>query len=49
MDVFDDIPDDLVERFDVVHVRAFAVIIKNNDPVPFLRNMMRLLSELFLK
>lgn len=47
LDVFDDIPDDLVEKFDVVHVRTFAVIIKNNNPTPFLRNMIKLLSESF--
>ena len=45
IDVFDDIPDELAEKFDVIHVRTFAVIIKNNDPVPFLKNIMRLLSE----
>lgn len=45
LDVFDDIPDELVEKFDVVHVRVFVAVIKNNDPVPFLKNMMRLLSK----
>lgn len=45
LDIFDDIPDELVEKFDVVHVRVFAAIIKNNDPNPFLKNIMRLLSK----
>lgn len=47
LDDFDEIPDDLVEKFDVVHVRTFAVIIKNNNPIPLLKNMMRLLVSPF--
>jgi len=47
LDVFDEIPKELVAKFDVVHVRTFAAIIKNNNPVPFLEHMMRMLSEFF--
>ena len=44
-DVFAGIPEHLVGRYDVVHIRTFAVIVRNNDPVPLLRNLIKMLSE----
>lgn len=41
---FDLVPDDLVEEFDVLHVRTFALVIKGEDPTPLLKNVIRLLS-----
>ena len=48
MDVFGDIPEDLVEKFDVVHVRAFGVVITRSDPMPLLKNLVSMLSGFFL-
>ena len=47
MDVFGDIPEDLVEKFDVVHVRAFGVVITHSDPVPLLKNLVSMPSGFF--
>ena len=44
MDAFEDIPSDFIEKFDVVHIRTFALIIIR-DPVPLLKNLVRMLSE----
>lgn len=44
MDVFGDVPDDMLESFDVVHVRAFAVVITHSDPMPLLKNLVSMLS-----
>ena len=32
-------------KYDVVHIAIFALIVKNNDPGPLLRNLVRMLSE----
>ena len=44
MDVFGKIPNDMIGNFDVVHIRAFAVIITNSDPMPLLKNLVSMLS-----
>ena len=48
LDVLGRIPDELVEKFDVVHTRAFATIVKNSDPMPLLKNLVRMLSRVSL-
>jgi len=45
LDIFDDIPEDLINKFDIVHIRAFALIIKFGNPGPLLKNLLKLLSE----
>ena len=45
-DAFAEVPDELVGRFDVVHVGVFMLMVKGNDPGPLLRNLMSMLSEL---
>ena len=45
LDVLGRIPDELVERFDVVHIRTFATIVKDSDPMPLLKNLVRMLSR----
>ena len=47
LDVFGRIPEPLVGRYDVVHIRTFALAVRNNDPGPLLRNLMKMLSEEF--
>ena len=44
LDAFQDIPEELVERYDVIHIQLFVLIVKENDPVPLLQNLLRLLS-----
>ena len=44
MDAFGKIPDDMIGYFDVVHIRAFAVIITHSDPMPLLKNLVSMLS-----
>lgn len=43
-DVFREVPDDLVEKYDVVHIRHFVCVVKGNDPTPLLRNLLRMLK-----
>ena len=43
--VFEGIPEHLVGRYDVVHIRSVAVMVRNNDPGPLLRNLVKMLSE----
>ena len=45
--VFEDPPQELLQAFDVVHVRLITFIIKNNDPRPVLSNLHKILSMLF--
>lgn len=47
MDVFGDVPERWVEKFDIVHVRAFGVVITHLDPLPLLENMVKMLSGWF--
>ena len=44
-DVYEDPPKNLVEKFDIVHVRHLAVVIKQNDPTTVLHNLLRMLSK----
>ncbi len=45
MNVFGDIPDDFIEKFDVVHIRTFAVAVTHSNPIPLIKNLVRMLSE----
>lgn len=44
LDAFDDIPPELIMKFDMVHVRAFLVVVKGGDSGPLLKNLVKLLS-----
>ncbi|KAK5125604.1 hypothetical protein LTR85_011878 [Meristemomyces frigidus] len=44
LDVFDEVPDDMLERYNVIHVRHFVCVVKGNDPAPLLRNLLRMLK-----
>ncbi|PYI11226.1 hypothetical protein BO78DRAFT_403243 [Aspergillus sclerotiicarbonarius CBS 121057] len=43
-DMFENVPDEFVGYFDIVHVRLITVVVKNNDPRPILANLNRLLK-----
>jgi len=45
--VFDEPPDYLYGRFDVVHIRLFLVVIDANDPSSILRHCLKILSGSF--
>ena len=45
LDAFSPLPHELLGKYDIVHLRLFIVLIKNNDPVSLLGNLIRMLSE----
>ncbi|KAJ5094156.1 hypothetical protein N7456_010017 [Penicillium angulare] len=42
--IFENVPDEFVGFFDIVHVRLITVVVKNNDPRPILANLRKLLK-----
>ena len=42
--VFEPVPDDLVNKFDVVHVRLLGLVVENGNPRPIIQNLIRLLK-----
>ncbi len=45
LDAFGDVPEYLVDRYDIVHLRTFAIVVKNSDPTTLLKNLIKMLSE----
>ena len=45
LDALTGIPEHLVGMYDIVQLRLFQVVVKDNDPGPLLRNVLRMLSE----
>lgn len=45
LDVFQDVPVRFLESYDVIHIRYFACVVRNNDPGAILQNVLRMLSE----
>ena len=39
-----EIPEHLIGMYDIVQLRLFQVVVKDNDPGPLLRNMLKMLS-----
>ena len=44
LDALGEIPEHLVDVYDIVHLRLFQVVVKDNDSGLLLRNMLRMLS-----
>lgn len=42
--VFDDVPDDLQGKYDIVHLRLLALVVENSDPRPIIRNLVQMLK-----
>ncbi|KAK4113327.1 hypothetical protein N656DRAFT_778088 [Canariomyces notabilis] len=42
--VFDDVPDDLVGKYDYVHTRLLLLVVESKDPRPIIRNLRKLLK-----
>lgn len=45
LDMQEDIPAEFVGRYDLVHARFLLGLVKDNDPVPLLQNLLKLLSK----
>jgi len=45
VDAFAAVPEHLVGKYDVVHIRAFVVIVRDNDPMRLLSNLIKMLSK----
>ena len=45
LDALGEIPSHLVGIYDIVQLRLFQVVVKDNDPGPLLQNMLKMLSE----
>ena len=39
----------MVEKYDIVHIGIFFLLIANNDPVPILKTLVKLLSECIVR
>ena len=39
----------MVEKYDIVHIGIFFLLIANNDPEPILKSLMKLLSECIVR
>ncbi|KAL9122401.1 MAG: hypothetical protein Q9187_001038 [Circinaria calcarea] len=44
-DVLSEPPSELLEKYDIIHVQLFITILRDGNPVPMLRNLMKMLSE----
>jgi hypothetical protein len=44
LDLQDELPEEFVGRYDLVHARFLLGLVKNNDPTPILKNLLKLLS-----
>lgn len=44
-DALTEIPEHLVGRYDIVHIRTFAIIVKNNNPRALLSNLIKMLRK----
>ncbi len=47
-DAFSEVPEDMFEQYDVVHIAILMLLISKNDPIPLLKNLIKLLSRNFL-
>lgn len=43
-DIFDDVPEQMVGMYDVVHVRLLVLVVQKSDPRSILRNLIRMLK-----
>lgn len=44
LDIFEPLPEELVGKYDIVHVRLFLCVVRNDDLVPVLTNLLKMLS-----
>lgn len=44
LDIFRPVCEELIERYHVIHIRHFVCVVKDNDPTPLLRNLLKMLK-----
>lgn len=44
VDVFHQPPEELVAKYDIIHIRHFVCVVKDNEPTPLLHNLLRMLK-----
>ncbi|KAF2837800.1 hypothetical protein M501DRAFT_995036 [Patellaria atrata CBS 101060] len=44
LNAFDDVPENLTGIFDIVHIRVFSAVVRNNDSSPLIKNAARMLK-----
>ncbi|KAE8321016.1 hypothetical protein BDV39DRAFT_197985 [Aspergillus sergii] len=44
LDVFEDVPRDLLGRYDVVHLRLLVLVVQNSDPLPIIHRVHQMLK-----
>ncbi len=44
LDIFQPVPARFVEKYNLINIRYFACIVRNNDPTPIIRNVLKMLS-----
>lgn len=45
LDCLQPLPTHLLATYDIVHIQLFHLAIHNNDPVPYIKNLIQLLSR----
>jgi len=45
LDIHKPVPEDFKGKYDVVNVRLFLTVVKNDDPSPIIRNLMDMISQ----
>lgn len=45
LDALSPIPEELVETYDVVHISLVVIIVRDDNPIPLLDNLLRMLSK----
>lgn len=43
-DAFADLPEHLIGKYDILHIRLFLLIVQNNDPMPLLKTFIQMLK-----
>ena len=44
LDILKPLPEELAGQYDIVNVRLLFFVIRNDDPVPVLKNLLKMLS-----
>ncbi len=45
LDVYEPILEEIKGKYDIVNVRLLVAVVKENDPMPILENLMEMLSK----
>lgn len=44
LDLQEELPSEFIGRYDLIHARFLLGLVKNNDPLPLLQNLLKMLS-----